>query len=311
MSERGKFIVFEGIDGCGKTTQIKLLERLMKVKNIPVYVTKEPSNGPYGQLLRRIIDKKVSPPDSRWLLNLFAADRIDHLTKDGGIISMLEKGINVVCDRYYLSSYAYNQNENIGVDDITEANSKARQLLKPDVHIFIDMSTNTAINRIKNTRSQFDLFETESKLNLTEEKYREIIKKMTDDENIFIVDGDRDIHDVFDYILECSVIKSLIKDAEKDKDILCLTHYDDGKEKYQSHEISCNVFSCQDDKFNVSSADNVDITGIYAYGETESEALDMFKTLFFEKLDYLNKFADKLRNNTVDIVEVDCLNKPI
>lgn len=300
--ERGKFIVFEGIDGCGKTTQIELLEHLMKAKDIPVHVTKEPSTGPYGQLLRQIIDKKVSPPEPRSLLDLFAADRMDHLTRDSGIISMLEKGINVICDRYYLTSYAYNQNENIGFDDIAEANLKAKELLKPDVHIFIDISANTAINRIKNNRTQLDLFETESKLKSAEEKYREIIKKMTDDENIFIVDGDRHVHSVFDYILECSVIKSLIKD----KDVLCLTHFDDGK----SHEISCNVFSHQDGKFT-SSTDNMNIAGIYAHSKTESEALDMFKTLFFEKLDYLNKFADKLRSNTVEIVEVDFLGKPI
>src|SRR3989338_8126620 len=104
--ERGKFIVIEGNDGAGKTTQISLIKDYIHSKGRKVFVTKEPSQSEYGKEIRRLVisesGSKLS--DDEWL-ELFTLDRNEHIEKE--ITPALVKGNIVLCDRYYYSTCIY------------------------------------------------------------------------------------------------------------------------------------------------------------------------------------------------------------
>lgn len=103
----GKFICFEGIDGSGKSTQIRKLSKNLFNEGYSFHSTSEPTNGPIGSLLKNYLTKRITlPPEAEALL--FAADRADHLFNTiNGILLTLKMDINVICDRYILSSLAY------------------------------------------------------------------------------------------------------------------------------------------------------------------------------------------------------------
>src|SRR4051794_5711725 len=98
----GKLIVLEGIDGAGTTTQA---QRLGKHFGARVHVTREPSDGAAGILIRQILRGEYHPYDHTALALLFAADRLDHLKRE--IEPQLQKGVHVISDRYVISSLVY------------------------------------------------------------------------------------------------------------------------------------------------------------------------------------------------------------
>src|SRR5688572_21811381 len=101
------FIAFEGIDGCGKSTQARLLADKLISDGQKVYLTCEPTDSPIGSIIRNVMKGKMEA-DHRTIAGLFVADRLDHLlNKTNGIIKMMEDGFTVITDRYYFSSYAY------------------------------------------------------------------------------------------------------------------------------------------------------------------------------------------------------------
>lgn len=104
---RGKFIVLEGIDGSGTTTQGNLLALTLEREGVPALFTHQPSKGPLGQSLRRLLSSAAEDPSRAWdcMALLFAADRLDHVARE--IEPALSSGVTVVCDRYDLSSLAY------------------------------------------------------------------------------------------------------------------------------------------------------------------------------------------------------------
>lgn len=105
--KRGLFIVFEGIDGTGKSTQMSLLARTLQKKGLPVIETREPTMGQYGRRIRELYTNRsqVSPEQE---LELFLADRREHV--EGLLLPALREGKIVLCDRYFLSTAAYQGN---------------------------------------------------------------------------------------------------------------------------------------------------------------------------------------------------------
>lgn len=101
------FVVLEGLDGSGTTTQLQLADRQLESRGVPHFCTGEPTKGPVGRLIRQILERKTQAgPDTVALL--FAADRNEHLyDKNEGIVARLRRGELVVCDRYLFSSLAY------------------------------------------------------------------------------------------------------------------------------------------------------------------------------------------------------------
>jgi len=135
MSGRGRFIVFEGLDGCGKTTQLfslknKLLEYGVKSKD-----EREPSDGIIGILTRSAVKKKITfQPET--LAHLFAADRYEHVISD--ILPELERGVHVLCDRFVFSNMAF-QGLSLPMEKLLTYNRLTLDTLMPDMTVFIDV----------------------------------------------------------------------------------------------------------------------------------------------------------------------------
>ena len=186
MDNKGKFIVFEGIDGSGKSTQIKFLADKLKEAKIAYEITAEPSEGPVGVMIRQILtgERKM---DNRVIAALFAADRLDHiLNEEHGLLNKIENGTTVICDRYYFSSYAYN-GVDMPMEWVIAANSQSSRLLKPIVNVFIDLDPDVALERIARNRQRTELFEKKSRLEKVRENYFEVFEKMQD-ETVIIID---------------------------------------------------------------------------------------------------------------------------
>ncbi len=173
----GRFIVLEGIDGSGLTTQAHLLRDWFQRERRECHLTKEPSEGPIGAQIRLILSKRLALGGSEVdfehaLALLFAADRMDHLFNV--INRSLASGVSVVCDRYLLSSFAY---QGISVDlDVLRIMNRPRRV--PDFTIFLDVPVEISQKRIARERWHVDLYEEAEKLSLVRAKYLELIQQL-------------------------------------------------------------------------------------------------------------------------------------
>lgn len=174
----GRFIVFEGLDGAGTTTQCRMLaERLARERpGRRVHVTAEPSAGPVGHQIRQVLKGRLVgrtaagapvPFDRRALALLFAADRIDHLACE--IAPLVADGYLVISDRYVLSSLAY-QGMDVDRDWVAQIN---RHAPPPDVQFFLDTPARTGWERVRGSRPGSDLFEAPDTLQRVAESYRD------------------------------------------------------------------------------------------------------------------------------------------
>jgi dTMP kinase len=184
----GRFLVFEGLDGSGKTTQMARLQRRLTGMGIPADTTCEPTDGPVGVLIRQILQGRISM-DPRTLAALFAADRTDHLvTPETGVAALVKKGRTVLCDRYYFSSYAYHARDT-DLEWVITLNAVNAQILKPDLTLFIDVTPQTCLERIRSGRKHLDLFEKIDILTQVRHNYFAAFERLKDQEAVKVVDG--------------------------------------------------------------------------------------------------------------------------
>lgn len=203
----GKFIAFEGIDGSGKSTQVRLLSDRLRKEDIPFYATMEPTDSPIGSLIHQIMTGRVKT-DNKVIAALFAADRLDHLLNDvNGIVEKINNGMNVIMDRYYFSSYAY-QSVDVPMDWVIHANEQSSAILRPTVNIFIDIDPDTALERIAKTRFQKELFEEKSRLALVRQSYIEAFDRLQGVEQVAVVDGNGSTQEVARDVWE--IVKSYL-----------------------------------------------------------------------------------------------------
>lgn len=164
---KGLFIVFEGPDGAGSSTQVDLLEKWFKKRNVKVYLTKEPTNSIIGGIIRSIL-KREWEVNMRTLQLLFSADRAHHLKRE--IIPYLEKGINVISDRYLLSTLAFGALEE-NLDWLKQINAKFPE---PDLTFILNVPGQVCAERIAKNRFGFEIFETADKLEKIRHNYLEL-----------------------------------------------------------------------------------------------------------------------------------------
>ncbi|MBY5956686.1 dTMP kinase [Membranicola marinus] len=182
------FIAFEGIDGSGKSSQISFLQEKLTHHLHKVHQTCEPTNGPIGRMIRDIFTGKMDG-DHHTIAGLFVADRLHHLlNKNDGILLKMSRGYTVLTDRYVFSSYAY-QGAHVDLDWVIAANAESQRILQPDLHIFLDISVDTAMERLKKGREYMELFETRENLEKVHKTYIDILERFKNDQNILIVDG--------------------------------------------------------------------------------------------------------------------------
>ena len=162
----GKFIVFEGIDGSGKSTQATLLADYLKSRGINVWLTKEPTDGQTGQLLQRIQHGefkeffKDEQSFNKFMTYLYSADRVGHYQQ---IKEHIENDEWVICDRYKYSTFVYNQTD-LSLEIFDDFDG-------PDMAIFIDIPTELALERINSRSKSKEIFETQDKLKEVDNRY--------------------------------------------------------------------------------------------------------------------------------------------
>ena len=192
VSSKGKFIVFEGIDGAGKTTQIRLLEERLKKDHLPVCITAEPTAGHFGVLLREALSgrSKKTPCE---MAALFLSDRIEHnVDPDGGIQKQIDSGRTVICDRYYYSSLAY-QGSLTDMAWVADMNLHCPDIRRPDLCLFLDLTPQQSLERIRANRSNREIYETEEMLTQVRNNFYRAFDLLKDTDTICILPAFDDI----------------------------------------------------------------------------------------------------------------------
>ncbi len=178
MNKKGVFIVVEGLDGSGKTTQAEILARRLS-KTFNVMLTAEPSRGKIGAFIREgcLYENERLPTEAEALL--FAADRIEHVETE--LKPALDEGKVVVCDRYIYSSLAYQGSAGLSLEWIKTINARA---LQPDFSVFIDCPPERVLARLRRKKSVMETLD-------TQQKVRQIYMMYVDKGELVRIDGDR------------------------------------------------------------------------------------------------------------------------
>ena len=179
----------EGIDGCGKSTQSKLLLEKLEGEGEKVIILKEPTKRPHGQKLWDMLHGKRKATNEE-ILELFVLDRKQHVEEK--IEPALDSGAVVLMDRYYYSSMAYQVAGGIDVEEIREKHEFAP---KPDVVLIFDLPVSVALERVKG-HSDADEFEKEEHL----EKVREAYLNLENDPLVRIVDATGTPEEIFENV---------------------------------------------------------------------------------------------------------------
>ncbi|MDR0425258.1 MAG: dTMP kinase [Clostridiales Family XIII bacterium] len=199
---RGRFIVFEGIDGSGKSTQARLLHQRLVGMGLASHCTSEPTGGPIGALIRDCLAGRIHL-DERAIASLFAADRLDHLLNEAdGIAAKVSAGAAVISDRYYFSSYAYH-GAFMPMGWVIEANALSREILRPDVNIFIDAPPEACVARISGSRGNIEKYEKIDVLTKVREQYFIAFERMKGSENVVVIDGAGPVQETERRIWDC------------------------------------------------------------------------------------------------------------
>jgi dTMP kinase len=183
LSKRGVFICIEGLDGCGKTTQAKLLANKLAKSHNALY-TAEPSRGQIGAFIRKCClygEERLSTVVEALL---FAADRIEHIENE--VLPALNEGRVVISDRYVFSSLAYQGAAGLNVEWIEKINERA---LKPDLAVFIDVNPGVVMQRLKPKKSVMETLE-------TQQKVRKIYLQFVEEGRLTVINGNKSKNEV-------------------------------------------------------------------------------------------------------------------
>lgn len=164
------FFVFEGIDGSGTTTQIKLLKDFLEKKHKSIFQTAEPTNFETGTFLRRCLSGEISV-QAETMVMLFAADRNEHLFSEQGILRAATQYDIVLSDRYLFSSLAY-QGASGYLDLAKKLNA---DFPLPEILFFLQVDIDTALQRIEKRAAQKEIYETKPFQQRVAEMYMQVL----------------------------------------------------------------------------------------------------------------------------------------
>ena len=194
MNKSPKFIVFEGIDGAGKTTQIKDLAAHLEGLGISCHVTAEPTEYPSGKKIREALSGRLAVTPLE-MAEMFALDRAIHNTHEGdGIEATLASGVSVISDRYYYSSLAY-QGAALGYETVARLNLDNESIRRPDICIFLDLTPEKSLERI-GARADVptEIYENREYLEKTRKAFFDTFERLrARGESIIIIDADASV----------------------------------------------------------------------------------------------------------------------
>ncbi len=205
MKNTPKFIVFEGIDGAGKTTQIDLLRKSLEQQGIPCHTSAEPTNLPSGRLLRRALSGEL-PKTPLQMAELFAADRENHNTDpESGIEALLSHGITAISDRYYYSSLAY-QGAALGYDTVARLNLENPHIRRPDLCIFLDLTPEKSLARIGGRGEKTEIYENLEYLTRTRAMFFDVFERLRRcGEQIAVIDASDSVEQIAERVLAAAL----------------------------------------------------------------------------------------------------------
>lgn len=178
QEKHGYFIVLEGIDGAGSTTQSQLLQQYLITKGEKAVISPEPSSGKIGKLLREFLahQNHFSNQDlfDQQMAYLFAADRHYHLYNNiDGVQKLIKENTHVITTRYYFSSLAYNAKTEKDFQFVSLLN---QDFPPPDLLIYLDIPVDIALKRIGD-RTTLEIYETKEKLTQVKDNFERILSK--------------------------------------------------------------------------------------------------------------------------------------
>jgi dTMP kinase len=179
----GRFIVLEGIDGSGTTTQAARLAASLRAAGHGVVSTREPSDGPLGVVLRQALTRRLVGLSDRALALLFAADRLDHLASV--VEPALAEGKVVVSDRYVLSSLAY-QGMRLPLGWVETLNAAARPA---DLTLYLEVDPRTAARRREGRGGAAELFDADEVQRAVARAYGRVVRRHARAQHVMRVDG--------------------------------------------------------------------------------------------------------------------------
>ena len=193
------FIVFDGMDGTGKTTQMRLLCERLNALGMETVLTCEPSTSPDGQALRRALSGKEPANNSR-MAALFLIDRIGH---NAEIEGWLAEGKTVISDRYYYASMAY-QGQGDNFEWVARMNLDCPHIKRPDGAILLDMDPEDSMARIRAGRSadELEIFETVSQQQAIRERFRRVTEYLDGRDLILTINAAGTVEEVAERVWE-------------------------------------------------------------------------------------------------------------
>lgn len=197
-----KFIVFEGIDGAGKTTQIELLCAALEKRGLRCKITAEPTDMPSGKEIRAALSGKTQKTALE-MAEMFACDRAIHNThSEEGINRALADGITVISDRYYYSSLAY-QGAALGYDTVAALNLDNPDIRTPDLCVFLDLTPEKSLERIGKRGEATEIYENFDYLTRTRAMFFDVFDRLrARGENIAVIDAYGSVSEVSERVLE-------------------------------------------------------------------------------------------------------------
>lgn len=200
---KGFFVAIDGIDGCGKTTQIKRLSEYLSNLQIPFFITKEPGGTEIGKVLRKVLVSKDYHLEPETELLLYSADRLEHQKKV--VIPYLDMNYAVISDRFISSTYAYQIFGRKLERRILDYLKDISVFVYPDLTIIIDVEPEIALNRAKERLKKDNLIFAEGKFESLDVDFYNRVREgfywyKDNFENVEIVNGNRTIEELFDDI---------------------------------------------------------------------------------------------------------------
>ncbi len=202
----GLFIVLEGLDGSGTTTQATLLHNHFLHKDRKSHLTCEPTDEPVGKLLRDALSGRLSSPNTGQKINfserarclLFAADRLEH---SAAVEKVISRGVHVICDRYILSSIAYQMlDETISPEWVIEVNTGCAV---PDLTIFLHVPVAQCLKRLENRKDSPTVYEKKKFLEVIGRNYKRTLPIYEKHFGLFhLIDGNQPPQKVHESIIK-------------------------------------------------------------------------------------------------------------